>query len=63
MTLDLPEGVDWWVHRIAASERYSASLVEIETQWSMVDLQTAHYVEDAIDAAQAKAYKDAQRKR
>jgi len=55
VTLRLPEGIDWWIHRIAASERYSASLIEIQTLWSMVDVQTAHYVEDAIDAAMVRA--------
>ena len=57
MTFELPEGVDWWVHRIAASERYSASLIEIETQWSMADVEAANCVEDAIDAAHAQAAK------
>lgn len=55
MSLALPDGIDWWIHRIAASERYSASLIEIETMWSMADVQAAHYVEDAIEAAIAQA--------
>jgi len=41
--------VDWWVHRIAASERYSSGLIEIQTQWSLDDLLDAWLVLDAYD--------------
>jgi len=32
-------GIDWYVHRVAASERYPAdSLIDIQTKWSIPDL-------------------------
>lgn len=46
----MPEHVDWLVHRIAASDRYSSGLHEIETQWSIEDLLDAHQVLDIYES-------------
>lgn len=44
-----PDGIDWDVHRIAASGRYADSLITIQTQWSLDDLYEAHDVLDMYD--------------
>lgn len=36
-TVDVPEGIDWWIHRVATS-RYKSSLHEIQTQLDLDDL-------------------------
>jgi hypothetical protein len=54
----VPAHIDWDIHRIAASERYSASLTEIQIQWSVEDLYEAHDVLDLyeeLDRMQATA--------
>ena len=40
-----------------SSERFSVSLVEVETQWSLDDLMDAHDVLDALERAEAEAAK------
>lgn len=44
------------------SERLSASLVEIEEEWSIDDVYLAHDVLDAYDEAERRAYERASRK-
>ena len=62
ITLQLPEGVDWEIHRIATSDRYTVSLKEIENEWSMADLERANQVLNAIEISEAKATKLAEQK-
>lgn len=38
--------VDWWIHTIATSDKYTDSLVDIETRWSVRQLTDAHRVLD-----------------
>lgn len=45
--------VDWWVWRIAVSERIKDSLTEIR-RWSFVDLFEAHVVLDVLEEIQEK---------
>lgn len=42
----VPKRIGWDVWRIAASERFSSSLIEIESQWTLVDVATAHDILD-----------------
>ena len=53
--------MNWWVQRIAASERYSSSLIEIQTQWSLADIYEAHMTLDTIEHAEAQAMKSARK--
>ena len=41
--------------RLVASERLSASLVEIEERWTMIDVMDAHDVLDLYEMLEAKA--------
>ena len=47
----LPEALseDWFIWRIVSAQRFGASLIEIETQWSMADVQRAHLVLDLFE--------------
>lgn len=49
--LTLPQDLseDWFIWRIASAPRFKASLIEIETQWSMTDVQRAHMVLDLFE--------------
>lgn len=49
----MPDWVDWYFMRPVASDGFTASLVEVETQWSLEDLQAAHAV---LDAQASHAY-------
>ena len=53
-TIRIPEHIDWDIHRIAISERYKSSLIEIETLWSLDDLLDAHDILDVIERAEAE---------
>lgn len=55
MSIRIPPHIDWQTWRIAASPRFSSSLVEIETQWTMTDVHDAHDVLDIYEALDAKA--------
>jgi len=55
----LPDAVDWEIHRVASSPRYSSSLEEIESRWSIVDLWDANRVLDAYEEAERLAAKRA----
>lgn len=55
--LALPDEVDWQIHRIASSEYYSSSLIEIQTQWSLEDLLDATIVLDARAKLEERATK------
>ena len=46
--------VDWFFHRIAASESYSSGLHEIREEWNFEDVLQAHDVLDAMELAQRK---------
>ena len=52
-TAPLPEDVDWWIHRIASSTKYSSGLIEIQTQWSLLDVLDAHQVLDVYAVLEA----------
>lgn len=47
--------MDWEIHRVASSPRYSSSLREIEESWTLEDLWDAHRVLDAYEDAERKA--------
>lgn len=46
MSVDVPAAVCWPIHRVATSQRYGASLLEIQTLWSLDDLMDAIEVLD-----------------
>jgi hypothetical protein len=48
---------------VASSQRYSASLHEIETQWCLDDVYDANVVLDLYDELERKATKAAERGR
>ena len=50
VTVKIPDEINWEVWRIVSSERYSASLVEVETLWSLDDLLDAHMVLDLLES-------------
>jgi len=52
--LKLPKGLDWNIHRIAASEHYSSSLIEIQTQWTLADIARAHQTLNAFRDAEVR---------
>lgn len=41
--------MDWFIHRVAASPRYSSSLKEIEDLWTLDDVLSAHIVLDMYE--------------
>jgi len=43
------------IHRIAASKRYSSSLIEIQSQWSLDDVMDAIKMLDMYDELDAIA--------
>lgn len=49
VSVSIPAGIDWDIHRIASSERYSDSYVTICHEWSLDDLYEAHTVLDMYD--------------
>ena len=51
----IPDFIDWNVHRIASSNRYSSSLKEVEEDWSIDDVWDANVVLDLYDEAERKA--------
>jgi hypothetical protein len=51
----VPEHLDWQIWRIAAADRFSASLNEIEERWSLSDVLDAHEVLDMYEDLEAKA--------
>jgi hypothetical protein len=59
VSVDIPEGLDWFVWRIVTHERRPATLQEIETHWSLEDIVTAHLALDVIDELARKAAKAA----
>ena len=44
--------MDWWVYRIAMSERFSVSPHEIRERWTWQEVVEAHDVLDAFEAAE-----------
>lgn len=60
--VEIPEHIDWNVHRIASSQRYSSGLKEIEWEWSLEDVWDANQVLDLWDVAEKKAADEARRK-
>ena len=46
-------GVDWWVHRLAASEYYATTPHEVRYVWSYYDQVEAHMALDALDDVKA----------
>ncbi len=56
MTVEIPPGIAWRVHRIATSERYGGlSPHEIRTRWSWLEVLEANEVLDAFADAEARA--------
>jgi len=49
--------LNWELHRIASSEKYSSGLQEIRWQWTLDDVWDAHTVLDLIEEANKKALK------
>ena len=51
VALTLPDGIDWWVHRIASSRHYPGDgMAAIVDRWTLPDVAHAHGVIDALDA-------------
>jgi hypothetical protein len=46
-------GVDWWVHRIAASESYQTDPHTVRHVWYYRDQLEAHKALDALDEVRA----------
>lgn len=44
------------IHRVAASKRYSSSLIEIQTLWSLDDVLDAIEILDMFDQLDAEAH-------
>lgn len=55
MSVDTPKDVCWPIHRVATSERYCSSLLEVQTQWSLDDLMDAIEVLDMYDVLTDRA--------
>ena len=51
-----PAGLNWFVWRVATHERTRASLIEIQTQWSLGDLIDAHLALDVHDELQRRLH-------
>ncbi len=47
--MSIPPNIRWEVHRVATSQKYMSSLIEIQTQWSLDDVCDAHAVLDAFE--------------
>jgi hypothetical protein len=45
----IPIEVNWFIHRIATSQNYHASLIEIQAQWSIDDGLDAHEILDCYE--------------
>ena len=52
VTVNIPAGLDWFVWRVLTHERNRASLAEVENEWSLDDLLTAHLAFDVHDELQ-----------
>ena len=55
----IPEGIDWNVHRIASSQRYTERLKDIEWGWTIDDVWDANNVLDLYEEVERKAAKQA----
>lgn len=53
--MNIPEGVDWDIYRVATHERNRSGLHEIETLWSFDDLMLMNDMLDELEEAQARA--------
>lgn len=49
--VDIPEGIDWMIHRVATAGVYNDSLHEILSCWSLDDLADATLMLDALSRA------------
>lgn len=54
MTLNVPDSVDMFVHRIALHERYAVSPWEIRHRWTWLEVVEAHDVLNALESAEAE---------
>ncbi len=59
--IPIPEYIDWNIHRIASSQRYSSSLIEIENEWTIDEVWDANEVLDILKLAEEKASEKAAR--
>jgi hypothetical protein len=55
VSLRIPAGVDWRVHRIAISSYYKDPLATILDHWTLNELADAHLVLDCLEEAEARA--------
>ena len=60
--IDIPDGIDWEIWRIVASDKIQVSLIEIQTQWSVDDMWQAHEVLDMYQELEARAHKEEARR-
>jgi hypothetical protein len=54
VTIKIPENVDWDIYRILTHELNRASRHEIETYWSLDDVDEMNTVLSAIEVARAQ---------
>jgi hypothetical protein len=54
VSVPIPDGLNWFVWRVATHERSRASLIEIQTEWSLADLVDAHMALDVHDELQRR---------
>lgn len=62
MSVEVPEGLDWYIWRVVGSNKCSG-LYEIAEHWSLDDLVHAHMALDVEDELQAVAEERAERER
>ena len=58
--MSIPQNIRWEVHRVATNQKYTSSLIEIQTQWSIDDVLDAHAVLDTferLDYLESKKWK------
>ena len=56
--MSVPESVCWLIQRIVVSKHHNASLIEIQTQWSLDDVMDAWEVIDMLEELEAEAARD-----
>ncbi len=55
--MKIPDGVDWWIHRVAGSERYRCQPWEVRERWTWRDVIDAHAVLNAFEDAERESEK------
>lgn len=54
--ITIPARIEWRIWRIAVSGRFHSSLIEIQRDWSVRDVQDANAILDALDKAEREAF-------